>query len=77
MNLEELRIWLEANEVPKEDYSLNGGMPENALCIDREANGRWLIYYSERGGRQGLKIYTTEEHACDDFKTYVKRYWLQ
>ena len=44
-------------------YSLKGGLPNEKFCLS-EANGRWEVYYSERGNKTGLKEFDNEDDAC-------------
>lgn len=53
MNIQELENILRLNKVPKELYSLKGGLPSEAFCIEKE-NDRWHVYYSERGGKTNI-----------------------
>lgn len=46
-------------------YSLDGGSPNERLCMSAEA-GKWCVYYSERGRRTGEQCYGSEEEACQD-----------
>ena len=52
--------------------SLEGGMPNDAYCLD-ENGGEWSIYYSERGSRQGLKLFSSESAACAYFLDLLKK----
>ena len=72
MNLQELKGKLDDLKISSELYSLQGGLPNEKLCIVKEDN--WKIYYSERGNRTGEKEYETEEEACDVFLRKVKCY---
>ena len=48
------------------------GVPNEKLCIVRE--GKWQVYYSERGNKSGLKVFETETEACEFFLRKMKRY---
>lgn len=72
MKVSELLAYLESKHVPADSFSLNGGMPNEAYCIDREG-GQWAVYYSERGLRTGLISFSSEEEACDHFVSLLKR----
>lgn len=78
MMLDELRRWLEVRDIPEgRRYCLSGGLPNEAMCVDREKDGRWSVYFSERGGRTGLRIFDTEDEACEYFIEYVEKYWIK
>ena len=72
MNVHELKEKLNELKISNELYSLQGGLPNEKLCLVKEDN--WKIYYSERGNRTGEKEYETEEEACEVFLRKVKRY---
>jgi len=71
MKLNELKTVLENKRVPKQYYSLNGGLPPDSLCIEQAKNGKWFTYYSDRGSRSELIEFETEEEACDYFYTWI------
>lgn len=50
MSIEQSADILERNRVPKDMYDLWGGLPSEAYCIGF-FDGRWEVYYSERGER--------------------------
>ena len=73
MTVEQLEKELEMMEVPQELYSIMvGGLPSEKLCITKE--DKWQVYYSERGGKSGLKLFETESEACEFFLRKMKRY---
>ena len=63
MNLLELEAIFEKEKVPKDLYSLKGGLPNESFCIEK-VNNQWAVYYSERGRKSDLKPFDTEEKAC-------------
>jgi hypothetical protein len=64
MTLAELAIKLCNSGVPEDAYSLSGGLPNEAYCLEK-TGCKWHVYYSERGSRTGLKSFDSEEEACD------------
>jgi hypothetical protein len=66
MNKNDLKQKLISSNIPKETYSLEGGLPNEAYCIN-QIDDKWEVYYSERGQKSGLKIFDTEEEACEYF----------
>ena len=46
-------------------YCLDGGLPNDRLCLSFEAS-RWCVYYSERGSRFDEEYFTSEDEACDN-----------
>lgn len=72
MNIIELKKIFEDENVPRELYSLKGGLPNESYCIE-QVNGQWEVYYSERGSKSSLKFFDTEEKACLYLYKSVKR----
>ncbi|MFJ7511184.1 hypothetical protein ACIQW7_17170 [Peribacillus simplex] len=66
MKKEELQQMLINANVPKDLYNLNGGLPNEAFCLNKEDN-IWEVYYSERGVKSQLKKFDSEDEACDYF----------
>jgi hypothetical protein len=72
LTLKELEIRLVASKIPKLAYCLTGGLPNEAYTIEN-AGDKWLVYYSERGQRRGLKEFQSEEAASDYFFDMIAR----
>ena len=66
MKKQELQQTLIDENVPDDLYSLNGGLPNEAFCLNKDQNS-WEVYYSERGVKSQLMKFSTEEEACDYF----------
>ncbi len=64
MNKESLRSALVMAKVDPRDYSLDGGLPNDAFCLDTWPEGRWTVYYSERGSRFEVRVFDDESAAC-------------
>ena len=74
MNLNELERKLKAAKVPASCYSImKGGLPNEVYCLAAE-NGRWVVYYSERGKRSGETFFKSESQACDCFYSKLIKY---
>lgn len=59
----DLKKCLENEGVSKSLYCLDGGLPNEKVCLDYEGN-KWVVYYSERGCRTGLETFENEDDAC-------------
>lgn len=70
MTKEELRKRLITENIPRQEYSLDGGLPNEACCLAQNGS-QWEVYYSERGKKTGLKVFDSEEAACDHFYTWL------
>jgi hypothetical protein len=66
MKKEELQQSLINANVPKDLYNLNGGLPNEAFCLNKEGE-IWEVYYSERGVKSQLKQFHSEDEACNYF----------
>jgi hypothetical protein len=64
MNREILKTELTLLGVEPHAYSLDGGLPSERHVISEESDGKWGVYYSERGQKTGLKIFDSESDAC-------------
>lgn len=73
MTLRELRKALRLIGVPKDMHWLSDGLPSDRLCICQE-DGKWIVYFSERGSRFDLKYFDTESEACEYFYNDLKEY---
>lgn len=72
MDSKELKKILKRERIPKDLYSLKGGLPNESYCLEKNAD-KWEVYYSERGIRSDLKVFDTEEEACKHLYKRVKR----
>jgi hypothetical protein len=63
---------LAARGVPRDAYCLSGGLPNESYCIDHQG-AQWLVYYSERGCKTGLREFATESEACDYLLSLLER----
>lgn len=72
MNKTELKQRLRQEKIRADAYNLNGGLPNEAYCLNENGN-KWEIYYSERGNKSGLKIFDNENDACQHFYQLIKK----
>lgn len=63
MNRDRLRALLDSEHVRRDAYALDGGLPDEAMCL-LPAVGGWAVFYSERGSRTGERWFETEGEAC-------------
>ncbi|MBF0776804.1 hypothetical protein BVE84_09380 [Streptococcus azizii] len=75
MTVTELKQTLLEWEIPENLYSIMvGGLPNERLCLMKNSEEIWEIYYSERGRKSGLKLFESEEEACEYFLKKMSRY---
>lgn len=72
MNKQELEETLLKYKVPKELYSLSGGLPSEAYCMERQTD-KWQVYYSERGIKTNIGYFESEEEACNCLLMEIKK----
>lgn len=73
MKKNELQQLLINANVPKDLYNLNGGLPNEVFCLNKEDN-IWEVYYSERGVKSQLKKFKSEDEACNYFYKTILDY---
>ncbi len=66
----ELQQALIALGTPAHAYSLTGGFPNEAYCLDGSGGG-WRVYYSERGNKNSLASFANESEACQFFLNVI------
>lgn len=71
MTKRELEKKLNVSNIDKLAYDLNGGLPNEAYCIEKIGE-KWVTYYSERGQRTSLKKFETEQEACQYFWDWLR-----
>lgn len=69
MNRDELIDKLNTAGVRRDSYNLNGESVDEAYVVSRDSTD-WIVYYSERGLRSGVRKFPTESAAFDD--VYVR-----
>ncbi|MFC5446706.1 hypothetical protein [Paenibacillus aestuarii] len=77
MTKKELLKRFKDENIPASCYSLEGGLPGEKWCIGKTLTS-WEVYYSERGIKSDLKIFSSEAEACDDLYNRIKgasKYW--
>ncbi|WP_295716665.1 hypothetical protein [Mucilaginibacter sp.] len=70
MDRKQLEALLKSKNIRPDAYSLYGGLPNEAYCIDGK-NGVWKVYYSERGTAGSTMRFDTEAGACDYFYNWI------
>ncbi|TGD77605.1 hypothetical protein [Hymenobacter wooponensis] len=63
MTKQDLLATLLRLDISPDSYTLAGGLPNEAFCLDHSP-GKWDVYYSERGQKTGLVSFAEEDVAC-------------
>lgn len=66
MSIAELKTKLKGAGIFQHAYSLFGDGLGECYVLTTEGQ-RWLVYYSERGQRQGIRSFESESDACQHF----------
>ena len=64
------RLWRAG--IPRDAFSLEGGMPDETLVLDRLPGGRWSVYFSERGERKGEREFAFLDNALQEIADQLK-----
>lgn len=75
MNTFELQTTLVSIDTPSHAYSLKGGLPNEAYCLDDTGTG-WEVYYSEIGNKNRMAFFAHESEACHYFLDVIKKHVL-
>lgn len=70
MDKKELELKLIELGIRNDSYSLSGGLPNEAYCLSNIGKD-WEVYYSERGSKSSLKIFSSESAACEYFLNWI------
>jgi hypothetical protein len=64
MTVDELGALFRRNSVPEDIYVLDGGLGAGECYGIEQADGGWVVYYSERGAKNVLRRVDSEDAAC-------------
>lgn len=65
MNRTELKEKLEKLGIKARDYSLYGDLNPDCVVLYHSYYEWQVFYFNERGGRDSMKIFTSEDDACN------------
>ncbi|MBO4919475.1 MAG: hypothetical protein J5365_04900 [Erysipelotrichaceae bacterium] len=71
MKYKELKKVVSKMYIPVNCHNLGRRRPDNAYCLERSRK-QWMIYYSERGNRNDIEYFDSEENACEAFYRILK-----
>lgn len=66
LNRNELKAILDDIGVPEYYYKIDlssFGRTDERLCLERK-DGKWIVYFEERGNRTTEEFFETEDEAC-------------
>ena len=71
MNSQEMLVRFELLGVPRDAYSVGANRDESYSLIHED--GRWKVFYSERGNRNNEAVFVEEDAACRELFERVTR----
>lgn len=71
MTTKELRTFFKEHLVPSKLYHLGDKARTGRICIGKDDNGFWQVYFSEKKNKIGLMNFATESEACQRMKEEV------
>jgi hypothetical protein len=71
VNRQQLQAALREENIRDDAYDLNGGHMSETLTLS-ERDGRWVVYYSERGLESGKREFATESEACQNLLSRLR-----
>ena len=72
MTRDSLQTYLEAKKIPSQWYNIGGMGLTDQRTVLQEENGKWIVFYSERGIRFDLSSYDNEADACKELLERIK-----
>ncbi len=73
MTRQELEKKLRSLGIHDDAYKLDGGLPNECYVLAKQTDGKWEVYYSERGLRSGSKEFDSESEACEELLEWLIR----
>jgi len=73
MNIEELKEKLRQEKIDSYCYCFDHEHPNEAYTINNNY-GKWEVYYSERGNKNGILYFDAEREACKYLYSLIKNY---
>jgi len=58
--------------IPSDAYCFDGLGTGECYCVEIHGDG-WMTFYSERGQRQGIRIFTNEDDANEHLLATLRR----
>jgi hypothetical protein len=72
VNIDELLVRLDREKISKNWYLIGDiGYMDCKTCM-RFSDGKWKVFFSERGGEFDLKTFDSESEACGDLLSRLK-----
>jgi hypothetical protein len=73
MNLQELKTKLRELGIRDDAYLLGSGVGAMDNYVLEPNGNEWIVYYEERGKKNGLRRFATEAAACEHLLQWLLR----
>ena len=74
MNAADLRTRLKQKRIPEDAYTLLSHEKSESLCLQKN-EGKWVVFYSERGMHTNEKYFDNEDLACHYFLLTISEWF--
>ena len=64
MKVDEVADFLIREGVRPRFFAINTVVADDAVVLYQEGPARWVVFYTERGGRSSERVYDSEDAAC-------------
>ena len=73
MTVKELKVFFKEHLVPSHLYNLKGGSHGGRICIGKDKQNIWEVYFSDNKEKVGLMRFATESEACQHMMDEVRK----
>ena len=73
MTVKELKAFFKEHLVPSHLYNLKGGSHRGRICMGKNKQDSWEVYFSEKKRKIGLMKFATESEACQHMMDEVRK----
>ena len=77
MTVKELKVFFKEHLVPSHLYNLKGGSHGGRICLGKNKQDGWEVYFSEKKNKIGLMQFATENEACQHMMDEVRKFMEQ
>ena len=73
MTVKELKVFFKEHLVPSHLYNLKGGSHKGRICLGKNKQNGWEVYFSEKKNKIGLMQFATESEACQHMMDEIRK----
>jgi hypothetical protein len=64
MTVKELKVFFKEHLVPSHLYNLKGGAHGGRICLGKNRQNSWEVYFSEKKNKVSLMQFATKSESC-------------